>query len=127
MTSTEKQEFTNTATRDFCRNRIAPREENLALSSWLKELVINFISSVLLRNLNNYLCKIVESVRDLHLNSQGTDKSGNKQFSDIGVAIKDGLAKYCKEKGMNITLKYIDPSYMVRSIRANAYDSGYCA
>jgi 6-phosphofructokinase 1 len=43
------------------------------------------------------------------------------------LAIKDGLAKYCKQKGMNITLKYIDPSYMVRSIRSNAYDSGYCA
>ena len=28
--------------------------------------------------------------------------------------------------GMELNLKYIDPSYTIRSVPANAYDSGYC-
>ena len=66
-------------------------------------------------------------MRDLKLNSKGIDGSGNKLYSDIGVAVKDELIAYCKKKGINITLKYIDPSYMIRSVPANAFDSKYCA
>ena len=28
---------------------------------------------------------------------------------------------------MKITLKYIDPSYMIRSVNTNAHDSKYCS
>jgi 6-phosphofructokinase 1 len=59
------------------------------------------------------------------------DSSGNKLYSDIGKAFSDELIKYCKEetrpKPIKITLKYIDPSYMVRSVKPNAFDAGYCA
>lgn len=69
----------------------------------------------------------VEAVTDLKMEMGGTDLSGNKIYSDIGIALKDELAKYCKSKGMSITLKYIDPSYMIRACTANAFDSKYCS
>lgn len=59
-----------------------------------------------------------------------TDASGNIQYGgadlDIGVYIKDAISRYFKSQQMSITTKYIDPSYMIRSVPANANDSIYC-
>jgi 6-phosphofructokinase 1 len=52
------------------------------------------------------------------------DAGGNKQLPPIGEFIKD--KEYFKEHGMEASIKYIDPSYMVRSVPANAADSMYC-
>nr|AIE47274.1 phosphofructokinase [Hevea brasiliensis] len=55
------------------------------------------------------------------------DASGNKLLQDVGLwisqKIKDNFAN--REK-MNITLKYIDPTYMIRAIPSNASDNVYC-
>jgi len=62
-----------------------------------------------------------------HLSSVGGfDASGNKKFGDIGVFLKDCITKYFKEKKIEINLKYIDPSYMIRARAANPIDSIYC-
>ena len=58
--------------------------------------------------------------------SDRRDASGNKLLDDIGVYIKDELKTYFKGK-RDINLKYIDPSYMIRSIPANTNDGLYCA
>jgi len=55
------------------------------------------------------------------------DASGNKKLGDIGVLLKDKINDYFQEKQMEINLKYIDPSYMIRSAPANPNDSIYCA
>ncbi len=54
------------------------------------------------------------------------DESGNIRLKDIGVFMKDAITRHFKAKGMNISLKYIDPSYMIRSLPANANDSVFC-
>jgi len=54
------------------------------------------------------------------------DASGNKKFGDIGPFLKDGIAKYFKEHNTPVTLKYIDPSYIIRSSRAIPADSVFC-
>lgn len=54
------------------------------------------------------------------MESKGTDKSGNPILPDIATTIKKEIDKYCLAKGMAITLKYIDPSYMIRSVPPNA-------
>jgi 6-phosphofructokinase 1 len=55
------------------------------------------------------------------------DESGNPALGDIGVFLKDRLKKYFKEStDIYVNIKYIDPSYMVRSVPANAHDSIYC-
>jgi len=54
------------------------------------------------------------------------DASGNVKFKDIGLFLKDRINAYFKGVGMDATLKYIDPSYTIRSVPANAYDSAFC-
>jgi 6-phosphofructokinase 1 len=54
------------------------------------------------------------------------DASGNIQLNDIGIYLKDSIAEYFKKREIDINLKYIDPSYMIRSAPANANDSIYC-
>jgi len=54
------------------------------------------------------------------------DLSGNKKLKDIGVYFKQKIGQHFGEKGMDITLKYIDPSYNIRSIPASPSDSIYC-
>lgn len=55
------------------------------------------------------------------------DASGNKRLGDIGFYLKDRISTFFSEAGIEINLKYIDPSYMIRSTPANPNDSIYCA
>ncbi len=60
-------------------------------------------------------------------NTGKKDESGNPALGDIGVFLKDSIKKYFREHtDLYVNLKYIDPSYMVRSVPANAHDSIYC-
>ena len=59
--------------------------------------------------------------------SAETDASGNKILPKIGEFMKDAITKYFEQQtGEPATVKYIDPSYTVRSVAANASDSLYC-
>jgi 6-phosphofructokinase 1 len=55
------------------------------------------------------------------------DASGNIKWPDIGTFLTDKVKAYMKEIGMEFTLKYIDPSYIIRSAPAIPSDSIYCA
>jgi len=55
-----------------------------------------------------------------------TDASGNPRLLDIGLFLRKKIEEHFKNIGVDINLKYIDPSYMIRSVRANAGDSIYC-
>ena len=55
------------------------------------------------------------------------DASGNILKKDIGLLLKDEISKYFKEKKFPFALKYIDPSYIIRSAPANANDSKFCS
>jgi 6-phosphofructokinase 1 len=55
------------------------------------------------------------------------DASGNIKPPDIGVFLSDKIKAYMKDIGMESTLKYIDPSYLIRSAPAIPSDSIYCA
>lgn len=55
------------------------------------------------------------------------DASGNDKFNDIGLFLKEEINKYFKEQQIPCNVKYIDPSYLIRSAAANSYDSIYCA
>ena len=54
------------------------------------------------------------------------DASGNIRLGDIGLFLKDRIISHFKKTGMDTTLKYIDPSYTIRSTRANSHDSAFC-
>ncbi len=57
------------------------------------------------------------------------DGSGNVQFQelDVGKHLKKVIAKHFTDRKIPITLKYIDPSYMLRGVPAGAMDSVFCA
>lgn len=54
------------------------------------------------------------------------DLSGNIRFGDVGVFLRDKIRSYFKETGTQVVLKYIDPSYTIRSMPANPRDSSFC-
>jgi 6-phosphofructokinase 1 len=56
-----------------------------------------------------------------------TDKSGNPILPDIGNVLKEEIRKFSEEKRIEVTLKYIDPTYIIRSCAANSFDVNYCA
>ncbi len=64
--------------------------------------------------------------QELFKASDATDKSGNKRLQDIGDLLYAEINTYFKNKGTEVNVKYFDPSYNIRSRRANANDSMYC-
>ncbi|MFA6689244.1 MAG: ATP-dependent 6-phosphofructokinase [Sphaerochaetaceae bacterium] len=55
------------------------------------------------------------------------DASGNVKYQDIGLFLKDQIKAFFKREGIQCNIKYIDPSYIIRSAPANPNDSIYCA
>jgi len=56
----------------------------------------------------------------------GTDASGNKKLTDVGPWLRDRITSHFKSIGVELNLKYMDPSYSIRSVPANPHDSVYC-
>ena len=54
------------------------------------------------------------------------DASGNIKNKDIGLYLKDKISEEFGSKNFPFTIKYIDPSYTIRSAPANANDSMFC-
>jgi 6-phosphofructokinase 1 len=57
---------------------------------------------------------------------QKRDASGNIVREDIGLILKERITQYFAEKKKPLSLKYIDPSYMIRSLPADSNDSAFC-
>ncbi len=55
--------------------------------------------------------------------SQTTDASGNARLKDIGILLRDRISDYLRLMEVPFTLKYIDPSYLIRSAPATASDA----
>ena len=55
-----------------------------------------------------------------------TDASGNLRLRDIGIYLRGIIEEYFKNCDLEVNLKYIDPSYTIRSVPATASDSIYC-
>ncbi len=64
--------------------------------------------------------------QDLMEGEAGKDASGNVLKKDIGDYLKKCISKHFKDKGEDITVKYIDPSYTIRSCPAEASDAVLC-
>jgi 6-phosphofructokinase 1 len=56
-----------------------------------------------------------------------TDPSGNVKLGDIGLFLRDRIQAYFAKIGMDAPVRYIDPSYIIRSVPANVNDRLYCA
>jgi 6-phosphofructokinase 1 len=54
------------------------------------------------------------------------DASGNAKFGDIGPFLKKLIETHFKAANKEINIKYIDPSYVIRSVPASPQDAIYC-
>jgi len=64
--------------------------------------------------------------QDLLPSVDAVDKSGNRKKADIGLYLRDRIKAYFAEHDTDINLKYIDPSYIIRSVPANSQDARLC-
>jgi 6-phosphofructokinase 1 len=54
------------------------------------------------------------------------DASGNVVYGNIGHLLRDAIKAHFKSADLPVNLKYIDPSYIIRSQPANPQDSAFC-
>ena len=81
-----------------------------------------------LRRRNHAVIIVGEGAGQEHMQSSvGTDASGNKRLDDIGLYLKDRIRSYFDSLKVGVNLKYIDPSYIIRSAEAAPMDSVYCS
>ncbi len=59
--------------------------------------------------------------------SYTTDASGNRRLGDIGVFLRDEINAFFRERRTEVNVKYIDPSYIIRSVPASAQDNFFCS
>jgi 6-phosphofructokinase 1 len=64
--------------------------------------------------------------QDLMARTGEADASGNVKYGDIGIFLRDAMTSHFKRIGVAISLKYIDPSYTIRSLPTTAHDSAFC-
>jgi 6-phosphofructokinase 1 len=64
--------------------------------------------------------------QDLIQQTGERDASGNVKYGDIGLFLRDAIKDHCKKQGIDMSLKYIDPSYIIRSLQAIPHDSAFC-
>ena len=64
--------------------------------------------------------------QDLLEASEERDASGNKKLLDIGLEVKRVVGQHMKSLNIPHTVKYVDPSYTIRSAPANTSDCIFC-
>jgi 6-phosphofructokinase 1 len=58
--------------------------------------------------------------------NNGHDASGNVKYSDIGTFLSKKIKEEFDRQKYPCSIKYIDPSYIIRSAPANSNDSKFC-
>ena len=64
--------------------------------------------------------------QELTQRDDSKDASGNVRYGDIGLLLREKIIERFRSDGLEINLKYIDPSYTIRSKQANARDAAFC-
>jgi 6-phosphofructokinase 1 len=65
------------------------------------------------------------AAQDLMAGDDSKDASGNVKLKDVGPMLRKAIEGYCGGR-LEFSIKYIDPSYIIRSLPANALDSEFC-
>jgi 6-phosphofructokinase 1 len=64
--------------------------------------------------------------QDLLGKSAEKDASGNAKLQDIGHFMRDAIGGHFKSRGIEMTMRYFDPSYQIRGCPANTEDALLC-
>ena len=80
-----------------------------------------------LKNRRHAVIVVAEGAGQEHCEQSGAqDASGNVKLGDICDILIDRIKTHFKARKIPLTLKFIDPSYIIRSVPANANDRVYC-
>lgn len=80
-----------------------------------------------LRTRKHAVIVVAEGAGQHLIQSKGeTDPSGNVVLADVADVLKTAIKKHMTAIKMPYTIKYIDPSYIIRAVPANANDRVYC-
>jgi len=88
--------------------------------------VLRYVERVLDRQGHCVIVVAEGAAQDLVSDGAGSDKSGNSKLGDVGVFLRDRITGHFRQQTREVTLKYIDPSYAIRSVAASPSDSVYC-
>ncbi len=69
---------------------------------------------------------VAEGAGQKYVTNSGKDASGNVKLGDIGIFLRDSMKEHFAKQKFPVTIRYIDPSYIVRSAPAIPSDSIYC-
>jgi 6-phosphofructokinase 1 len=107
---------------------LASSDVNLVLipeAPFVMEKVLAFLDARLKRKAHAVIV-VAEGAGQGFVPAEGFDASGNKKMGDIGVFLKNAITDHFKKSAVAVSVKYIDPSYTIRSARATADDSVFC-
>ncbi len=108
---------------------LANSEVNFCLVPEVKFSMDNFLTGLKkrLKERSHAVIVVAEGAgQDLIEGPSEVDDSGNIKLSDIGLFLKERILDFFKAEKVKVTLKYIDPSYTIRSMPANPHDSVFC-
>ena len=54
------------------------------------------------------------------------DASGNARLADIGILLRTKIIEDFEASYTDVSVRYVDPGYAIRSVPANGYDAVYC-
>ncbi|MCL2328197.1 MAG: ATP-dependent 6-phosphofructokinase [Bacteroidetes bacterium] len=110
-------------------NIVLVPEQDFDLENEKKTGLLNYLERRL-KDKQHAVIVVAEGAGQNLFGDDGKDKekdaSGNVIPDDIGIFLRDKIKNYFKKKNIPIAIKYIDPSYIIRSIPANANDSKFC-
>ncbi len=89
------------------------------------EAVLSFLEQRLERK-SHAVIVVAEGAGQELVSAKGADASGNRKLGDIGIFLKKAILGHFGETAMEVGVKYIDPSYTIRSAAASADDSVFC-
>ena len=69
---------------------------------------------------------VAEGAGQHYCGADGCDESGNPRLGDIGLHLKQQISDHFRSRGLELNLKYMDPSYLIRSVPATAGDAVFC-
>lgn len=89
-------------------------------------MVLEYIHKILVQNGHAVIVVAEGAGQEFFSGERKKDASGNIKHEDIGLYLKKEIESYFAEKKFEINLKYIDPSYTIRSIPPSSDDSVSC-
>eukprot|EP00826_Nyctotherus_ovalis_P002247 TRINITY_DN10431_c0_g1_i2.p1 TRINITY_DN10431_c0_g1~~TRINITY_DN10431_c0_g1_i2.p1 ORF type:complete len:518 (-),score=167.78 TRINITY_DN10431_c0_g1_i2:133-1686(-) len=112
---------------------LASREVNICLVPEFKfsldgkEGLLQYIFDKVLKTIGHCVIVVAEGAA-LGVNDRKLVKPGEDPRNvNIGLLLKNEILAYAKENNYETTLKYIDPSYIIRTVPANGADRQFCS